>query len=294
MGIYASKTKLPLNSIKASELVCKNTKNKHFVLSPKICVSIFESTGGSCSDKELQKLKDFLAKPINIKSKKSTLYDNELIRFIRRETNSKPLSSEVEMHLSNIIYHLDLNYRQPDLIRVIVLPQLELVRAENKRIQRNQWFWYWAVLFRKSFHFIYSLFRFKLTAKSLRRAPKKKLRIQTRKGLEIAHKLSLNLAVELWKHAFGHPYVKEKDKIVLKDALNMDENLYPTCRHINRVLHVKYDNEIIEALKQKESCLSSGSKARLKQVLTTMKKLENHSPLMRDFCEKSSYSLKKL
>ena len=67
----------------------------------------------------------------------------------------------------------------------------------------------------------------------------------------------------------------------------------------NKFLHVKYDNEIINALKQQNQNggnipirLTSGSKMRLNQILNALNKLKARSPELREFCIKSDKLLR--
>ena len=136
-----------------------------------------------------------------------------------------------------------------------------------------------------------SLFKFKLSAKTLRRQPKS---VKPVPGLDRSHKLSLFLAVELWKHIYGHEYVNKKQRKMLKNALSLDSNVYLTCKHTNRTLHVKYDNEIAYALKSSAQ-LSCGAKMRAKQIISVLGQLQKHSPQkMYHFCEQAKKLLSKV
>ena len=78
-------------------------------------------------------------------------------------------------------------------------------------------------------------------------------------------------------------------------ALNVDSNMYYTCKHTNRTVHVKYDKEISDAVKsQGQVLISSGAKLRVKQVLSVLSKIEKRSPEMSDFCGKCRKELIKL
>ena len=127
----------------------------------------------------------------------------------------------------------------------------------------------------------------------LRKASKN---VKTKKGMHLAHKVSLKLAVELWRIIKGQK-VNSHQETLLTELLREKVNIYHTCKHTNQVDHVKYDNEIIYALKQKQNGniktrLTSGSKIRLKQILTTLNKLKAHSPELSDFCIKSDKLLR--
>jgi len=283
-------SKIPLNLLKPSQLVKKKAR-KDYVLTPKLCVAIFKQTNGYCSESDIEKLKVFLSRPMNLKffgTAKCKLSEKELLKFMKNPENS--LSSSTEQYLKSLLNNLDNSYRKPALISSIVMPKLELIYAQNRSLHRHQKTLYWKTLFSNCFHFVYSLFWFKLSPKTLRREPK----LRTEPGLERAHKLSLFLAVELWKNIHGHQYVRLKDKNILKEILSLDCNVYLTCKHTNRTLHVKYDNEIAEALVAKNSKLSPGAKTRIKQICTVLPKFEKHSEAMRHFCSKTKMILTKL
>lgn len=138
-----------------------------------------------------------------------------------------------------------------------------------------------------------------LEAKTLRR---KCAGIEAAKpGQEIAHKLSLFLAVRLWSHVHGGLGIRRLDHRQLRHALSRRANVYHTCVHTNRILHVRYDNEIAAALASAASTggkatvrLSPGAKTRVKQVVLVLRELECHSETMMDFCTKSRKLLAKL
>ena len=216
------------------------------------------------------------------------------MKFINCEVKNKPLSLQAENHLKSVIHHLDSSLSKPSLVSQIILPELEVIKGQNLSIQRQNQLWYWLSFAKRIIYFIYSKFRFKLTSKTLRRAPT----IHTIHSLDRAHKFSLKLAVEMWKIIYGHPYVKAKDKEFLSNALNIEDNLYHTCQYTNRTLHVKSDNEIISALKQNSNVtkLTPEAKARVKQVLSAISKVEKHSDsdLIKDFCSKSAKLLRQI
>ena len=59
--------RVPLNSIKNSQLTKSMNKNVCFWLSPNLCTTIFKSSSGSFSDYEVEKLKDFISSSKNIR-----------------------------------------------------------------------------------------------------------------------------------------------------------------------------------------------------------------------------------
>ena len=138
-----------------------------------------------------------------------------------------------------------------------------------------------------------------LEAKSLRR---KCAGIEpAQPGQEIAHKLSLFLAARLWRHTHRGRGVRRAEHRHLRHALSQRTNVYHTCVHTNRILHVRYDNEIAAALDAAAigtaaaaPRLSPGAKTRVKQVLLVLKELKGHSDTMAEFCSKSRKLLVKL
>ena len=288
---------IPLNSLKVTQLVSPQMKTKQFVLTPKLCVAIFQSKSLNGTEAEVDKLKNFIERQSNIRiinAQEAKICDRELVKFIGCEIKNKPLSFEAGNHLKSVMNHLNSSYAKPSLVSQIILPELELIAGKNLSIHRQNRLWYWLSIARRIFYYIYSKFRFELTPKSLRRAPA----IHAIHGLDRAHKFSLKLAVEMWKIIYGHPYVKAKDKEFLSNALNIEDNLYHTCQYTNRTLHVKSDNEIISALKQNSNVtkLTPEAKARVKQVLGAISKLEKHSDsdLIKDFCTKSTKLLRQI
>ena len=110
----------------------------------------------------------------------------------------------------------------------------------------------------------------------------------------------------MWKKVYGHDLAYRKVRFQLQQALSLSSNIYITCHHTNRVLHVKYDKEIIGALQKtstnennqpfQESSLnlSPGAKMRIKQVLEVLLNLREHSHVMNDFSTRSISVLKVL
>jgi len=285
-------SKVPLNLLKPSIIANKKTR-KNYVLSPRLCVAIFRQTNGSCNEKDIKKLRDFIGRPMNMKffgAAKCKISERELLKFMKDP--QQKLSSNTELYLKSLLTHLDNSYRKPALISSIVMPKLELLYAQNKSLHRQERALYWKTLFKNCYHFVYSLIWFELSPKTLRKSPK----LQSEQGLDRAHILSLFLAVELWKKIYGHQFVKLKDKTILKEVLSLDSNIYYTCKHTNRTLHVKYDNEIAEAIISKKSTkLSPGAKIRIKHICRVLPKFEKHSSnSIHDFCTKAKVILTQL
>jgi len=295
MGSSSSKVAISSLKVLSKKQTYKNTKN--LVLNPRLCQSIFHATEGFCCEKDFQPFKKFLLSDSNLKpaamSKKKKL-DNELIKVIDLpHSETKLLSPGTANYLEEILVHLKSqpNMQKPYLVSAIIEPKLEDIFARNKALNQQYNTIQWTSWLQNFVNFLYSVFRFKLTPKTLRKPP----RLRAVSGLERAHKLSLSLAVQLWKHIYGHPYVKKSKKTIIANALSVDSNVYYTCRFTNRTAHVKFDKEISDAVKSHGQVpISSGAKLRVKQVLNAMSKIEKHSPEMSDFCGKSRQELKKL
>ena len=292
---------ISLNSIKSSQLTTPMmNKNVCFWLSPKLCATIFQSSSGNFSDFEVERFKDFLASSKNIRqfdTNNVNKCDLELAKFIRSSnSNQKLLSSESKQHVTDIMKHLDSCWVKPKMIKIIIIPKLEEVYAENRAISNRIRFVTW---FKNLFYYLLyqlkKLYRYDLKAKMLRKTPRN---VKTIEGMHRAHKVSLKLAVELWMIIEGKT-VNTHEKNLLKHILSEKVNIYHTCEYTNKVLHVKYDNEIINALKQQNQNggnipirLTSGSKMRLNQILNALNKLKARSPELREFCIKSDKLLR--
>lgn len=294
---------VPISSVR---VICKpkpSKTTKKFVLNPRLCQSIFHVTEGYCKQTDIQPLKKFIFSDSNLKptnmSKKIKI-ENELIKIINLPPNvsdTKMLSPNTAQYLESVLVHLKSQDKlaKPFLVSNIIEPKLEDIFAKNQALVKQNKLSSWTLWVRNCLNFMYSQFRFKLTPKILRKAP----RLKAVSGLDRAHKLSLSLAVEMWKHIYGHPYVKRNTKKMLANALNVDYNMYYTCRHTNRTIHVKYDKEIIDSIKdvkagQGQVPISSGAKIRVKQVLSALQKIEKRLPEMSDFCGKCRQELKTL
>ena len=337
MGLRLSKgAVVPYNQINTKMLIkCGPSTNyitRHaFVVSPYLCSSILKRIEGIYSEAEIKALREFLSKPDNFQStltpsvfssgsvkKKKRLKrkcDNELVRFLfkpsvldsKKGCRSK-LSHSTQNHLRTILRTLEASYYKPSLIDRVIQPKLEEAEHLNRQLQRHDRNLFAYDFAMACFKFIMSFFRHRLSAGDLRRQPRGVRSVQ---GLDRAHKLSLHLAVVLWKHVYGHEFVTSKDKTLLRDALSHPNNVYYTCAFTNRTLHVRYDNEIAEMLKscnanrgdlsfrmllfkRNSSSLSPGAKMRIRQINSAMSKIQTHSKLMRDFCRKSTKVLNRL
>ena len=273
----------------------KNTRN--LVLNPRLCQSIFDNTNEFCYQKDVQHLRKFMFSESNLKppsmSKKKVL-ENELIKYINLpQSETKVLTHKTSKHLEAILVHLkgQTLLQKPFLVSDIIETKLENIYERNNALQQQHRSLQWKSWLQSCVHYMYSMFRFKLTPKTLRKNPK----LKPISGLDRAHKLSLSLAVGLWKHIYGHTYVKKNKKKVIASALNVESNMYYTCKHTNRTVHVKQDKEINDAVKsQGQVLISSGAKLRVKQILSALSKIEKRSPEMSHFCGKCRQELIKL
>jgi len=254
-----------------------------------------------CRESEVSALKHFLNGPHN-------LFQNENQNQFRRShmeseiaavakcPSKKTLTPKSRQHLAavlKVVYSSDRYeyFHRHKLLSDHVLVVLGAIHCANSRgsIFRRS--------LRQSFWLLFTclwegMYRPRLKAKSLRRTC---AGIKALPGQEIAHKLSLFLAVELWKLARGQN-IRMRDHRKLKHALSQRANVYHTCVHTNRTLHVQYDKEIARALlaQPNRERLSPGAKLRVKQILPVLNDLRDHSDTMLDFCTKSRTLLSKL
>lgn len=293
----SSSSKVAVSSVKLVTKKQPNKNTRNLVLNPRLCQSIFDNTNEFCYQKDIQHFKKFMFSESNLKPTKMSnkkVLENELIKFINLpQSETKVLTPNTSKHLEAILVHLQGQtcLQKPFLVSDILEPKLENIYERNNALQQQHQSLQWTSWLQSCVHYMYSMFRFKLTPKTLRKNPK----LRPISGLDRAHKLSLSLAVGLWKHVYGHPYVKKNKKKVIACALNVDSNMHYTSKHTNRTVHVKYDKEISDAVKSHGQVpISSGAKLRLKQVLSALSKIEKHSPEMSDFCGKCRQELIKL
>ena len=293
----SSSSKVAVSSVKLVTKKQPNKNTRNLVLNPRLCQSIFDNTNEFCYQKDIQHFKKFMFSESNLKPTKMSnkkVLENELIKFINLpQSETKVLTPNTSKHLEAILVHLkgQTCLQKPFLVSDILEPKLENIYERNNALQQQHQSLQWTSWLQSCVHYMYSMFRFKLTPKTLRKNPK----LRPISGLDRAHKLSLSLAVGLWKHVYGHPYVKKNKKKVIACALNVDSNMHYTSKHTNRTVHVKYDKEISDAVKSHGQVpISSGAKLRLKQVLSALSKIEKHSPEMSDFCGKCRQELIKL
>ena len=89
--------------------------------------------------------------------------------------------------------------------------------------------------------------------------------------------------------------MKQNDLISLKTSLNTNANLIYTCRHTNRVLHVKYDEEIGNAIINNENvALSSGAKMRSKEIMKLLTQIQTDSIKIQSFYDECEREIARL
>ena len=289
-----------------------------------------------CSTEDVDRLKDYLNSDFNsykydLNSRKfihkTISSKTELNKFLRRREDEfiqiidkdkyphKTLSKSASKELKSILKQLNSKTvcsrlsllsqfnvpENPRLLNDIIRPQLENAYMINqqrskygKRLTYGILEKYNDILLELEEAFI----KQKLTASQLRQnlSMNRNMKGTRSLGMDRAHKVSLKLAVILWKKVYGHDLAYARVRVQLRQALSLPSNIYVTCHHTNRVLHVKYDNEIINALQrtEKQNTLSPGAKMRLKQVLDTLFKLKVHSDVMNDFANRSIAVLKNI
>ena len=253
--------------------------------------------------------------------------DREIVQILDAEKYPhKILSANGQKHLISILRELDstivrqyyspffLFFRfrasmRPHLLSTVILPKLEEVyRTNNERSKSYNTIVMYKVREKANELrnvFVSTFFRQQISASNLRKSlpPNGRLGESCVAGMDRAHKLSLYLAVHLWKIVYGHDLAYANVRLQLRQALSLRENIYLTCIHTNRTLHVKYDVEIVKALHKKSEKtqtenprvkLSPGAKMRVGQVIEVLLKLKDHSFVMKDFSEHSLTRLKNL
>ena len=126
----------------------------------------------------------------------------------------------------------------------------------------------------------------------------------------MAHILSLDLASNLWRKTSNSNLSSAREREALKELLARNSNFQEVCAFANRTLHVRYDSEIVKALKsgdnvqegkkkkkQKNIELSPGAKTRKKQILNFLKKdgiNKSQDEKIKKFCQSSVDILKNI
>lgn len=297
MGVTGSR-KIPPKMISSKLLTNPgmSKKDTHFPLTPRMCVAAIKTSSEPVSEKELNSLKSFLYRqskvPVDNVCRSVRIVESEICRQLRditRKSTSSHLSPEGRVFLAKTLRdtksELGLFERQT-LLRRRILPHLQrLVEESGNNLHPKGSF--------------FSILRLwspgeLLHPKDMRKYPRTLI---PDSELDRAHKLSLFLAVKLWQCVFGHNYINQNDRIRLKRALCHNANLIYTCKFTNRVMHVRYDNEIASALAggTKGPILSSGATLRAMDVLNTIKIVRtSDSRKMTKYWEKSEKLLKNM
>jgi len=284
-------------------------------LSPHLCSKILRSCNGPkvyCKEIDVTNLRTFLNSDHNFMSKetksesvKRKALETQILKAVKNPSKDS-LSSGSRQHLYGVLRSLYTPekyrvFRQQPLLENHVIVALERLYEANsrsnvlKRFLAKRWRYCRSVV-------IGWLFKPQISALGLRR---KAQGIEAKPGLEIAHKLSLFLAVQLWRHINGGKRsITALDLRNLKRALSSRPNVYHTCTHTNRTLHVQYDNEIANALKssgiavgnnakKSTEVISDGARVRVRQILSALNELQNQSDTMNRFSKESVKMLRK-
>jgi len=229
-----------------------------FSLTPRLCVAALKTSREPICEKQLNSLRSFLRSQPKREVLGDCNLETEICRLLKKQalgskSKSISLSPDTIHFIQRIVRETKKEmsiFERQTLLRKIILPKLEDLLRERKRT-------IWTIR---------SWIPSKLQAKDIRKYPRI---LVADPELDRAHKLSLFLAVRLWKSVFGHSYISQSDRILIKKALSHTSNLTYTCKFSNRVLHVRYDNEIASALDQgpKKITLSSGAILRVNDIL---------------------------
>jgi len=279
---------------------------KRQLLTASLCARVLKSRDprATCRQRDVDTLKAFLASRHNLVTDKlapgpRARLEAEIGSAARRP-DARTITTGARAHLAKILKEVYSPWRYgafhaQSLVPQHILVPLEAVYAANSRtnmLKRSvfQGLWRLLVTVGEGLRLLPNL-----EARTLRR---KCAGIESLPGQEIAHKLSLFLATRLWRHVHGRG-IRRSDHRQLRHALSRRANVYHTCVHTNRVLHVKWDNEIAAALAATAAGgtrvkLSPGAKTRLKQVVVVLRDLDSHSDTMMNFCSKSKKLLAKL
>lgn len=326
----------PTNTVSSSQKSMDSKTYFVPMISTRLCGKILKNCSKEqlCTMEDVDSLKEYLASDFNkykcdLSKKKfirrSLSTKTELDRFLKQRENEfiqmmdkdkyphKTLSHSANNDLRSVLRHLNSNIvsskfsisyhllkfrtpEKPKLVNEIIRPRLEDAYMTNQYRSRYGKHVTYSIL--EKYNDIIQKFeeifvKQKLTASNLRRNTSK---MANGTGVDRAHKVSLQLAVVLWKKVYGHDRAYARVRVQLRQALSLPSNIYLTCHHTNRVLHVEYDKQIIDALHEsnKQYSFSPGAKQRLKQVIDTLVKLKEHSDVMNDFANRSITVLKSL
>jgi hypothetical protein len=261
-------------------------KASGFVLSPHFCLKVIKKClppHYACTGRELEKFARCIVTLENYEKVQKRKEERLWAAMTKPKAASKQVDAEAAVVLSQIYAGRGFFHR-PTLLERTLVSQLERIRLS--RIKRlgpyghliSAWRW----IFTKA-----------VTTKTLRRSTNYGL-VAASPGLERAHLLSLGLATRLWKAHAGHDRIGARDLAALKSALNDRRNLRVVCQHTNRVLHVRYDDEIAMAMEESGLRLSPGARQRLKCAVQVLETLSCDHEKIRPFCDESIKRLKAL
>lgn len=114
--------------------------------------------------------------------------------------------------------------------------------------------------------------------------------------LDRAHILSLSLTCQLWRLVHGHDRISIHELNQLRLALSRPNNCLITSHHVNRGLHVKYDNEILKQLTGTvlPTSLTWGARNRVHMISDILVEMQRDFPDLVPFIRASRQKLKRL
>ena len=256
------------------------------ILTPGLCVKILKkSLPGTfqCKERQLRRLQMITAKDGKISGR----LEKEFVRAMRekepmKRRHRKEIDSAIGQWKRRIRWNI---WNRTNILEKMVMGEIERVAQYGNDgrgifgLVSRQW---------KRFRTT------KLDSKGLRRGTN--YSIEAERGLERAHVVSLSLAQILWENYSGANRISHDDLKVLKRVLNSRDNFQTTCRFVNRVQHVAYDDEISKQVTNPSVGLrlSPGARERLKMIIKVLEKLCCEYPEIRPFCESSIQKLRLL
>lgn len=279
----------PLKDVTVRQLAGSSPAGSNFLLSPAFCLKVLKRglpPHYECSKKELTRFSGVIKyEESEVWREKQKKVEDRLWVSMTRRKPTRQLESEVEAVLEHL-YASRSWFRRPGLLERTLVDQLENVLAAGKQNTLwNRMLYMWRRLFRKS-----------VSTKTLRSSTKYSIAAAT-PGTERAHVLSLAVAVRLWREFRGDDTIARAELPALRRMLNDSRNLSIVCQHTNRVLHVRYDEEILKRLDSSSSSslrLSPGAAKRLSAASSVLQKLSREHEEMKPFCDSALRRLNSL
>ncbi len=291
MGALLSRyRRIPLKDVTVRKIESLAGRQKNYLVSPAFGLRVVKRAMPVqyvCSADELRKfaaaIKDRDNSNCSPRSKQREI-ERRLWAAVTRRRNSVP-TADVAAEADRLVAAVGKRhgfFSRPTALENAFITQLGNVRTPPPK--PRYLFKLWRLLFTQS-----------LTAKALRSSTNYNVPAA---GLERAHVLSLYVARKLWTEYRGDGgRVTSRELSALRAALNDPRNLRAVCRHTNRVLHVRYDEEIVKALELADrrlgSSLSSGASQRLHSVLAVLKELSSKDDV-KHFCQFAVKRLKRI